>query len=565
MPARPSNPPPRRVPPTRRQIAALLFALICGAGLAARDAITDAQWIGILWLSWVPLLIALWPQTPEIVPPLGRSALRMTMVFLSIFVLFAVQLLRVQVVMSDSFTHRRGVDPVTGDVISNPRLTNLALDTARGTIFDRSGHPLATTTLAEGVARRVYPEPSTGEVTGYFSPLLYGATGLEASWDDELAGRAGGNPLRRLLDDLRGAPPRGLDLSLTLDVALQRQAHAALGDRPGAAVVLDARTGAVLALASSPNFDPNQLVAVSEADDAPARAAWEHLLADPRAPLVQRATSGLYPPGSTFKTVTAAAAIERGIANPDTRYEDAGELTIDGHTLVEANRPNAEQTEWTLREAFAWSLNVVFAQVGLQLGGDHLAKAARGWGWDSAIPFDLPVAASEISATPGFLDNQLAVSETAFGQGELLTTPLQMALIAAGVANNGEIMRPYLVASVTDAEGQVVQQTRPRVWRRGAGPEAATQTAGMMVNAVETGALGTAYVPGYTIGGKTGTAETAGRDSARLVHRLHRQPGRAAALCGRGDRRIGRQRLPGGPADWARPAGGGDGRIIRIG
>lgn len=494
--------------PSRRRIAGALFLLIAGAGLAARDAITDAQWIGLLWLSWVPLLVALWPDLPPTVPLLGRSTLRMTMIFLSVMTLFAVQLLRVQVVMSDSIGHRAGIDPTTGDVISNPILTEAALTTPRGAITDRNGVVLARSAMADGVARRAYPEPATAEVTGYFSPLLYGASGLEASWDDELAGRAGGNAIVRALDDLRGLPPRGNDLHLTLDIDLQRQAHALLAGRTGAVVLLDAQSGAVLALASEPSFDPNALVAVDAADRGPAMAAWSRLTSDPRNPLVQRATSGLFAPGSTFKTVTAAAAIERGIAGPETIYEDDGELTIDGHTLVEANRPNDAVTQWTLQDAFSWSLNVVFAQIGLQLGGDALANAARGWGWESAIPFDLPVASSRVSVTPGFLDDRLAVAETAFGQGELLATPLQMALVAAGVANDGEIMRPYLVASLTSPDGETLEETRPSRWRRSIGPEAARQTRELMITAVENGALGNAFVPGYTIGGKTGTAET---------------------------------------------------------
>jgi peptidoglycan glycosyltransferase len=493
---------------SRRQIAGALFLLIAGAGLAAGDAITDAQWIALLWLSWVPLLVALWPDLPPTVPLLGRSTLRMTMIFLSIMTLFAVQLLRVQVVMSDSISHRAGIDPATGDVISNPILTEAALTTPRGAIVDRNGVVLARSVMSNGVARRSYPEPAAAEVTGYFSPLLYGASGLEASWDDELAGRAGGNAIMRALDDLRGLPPRGNDLHLTLDIGLQRQAHALLAGRTGAVVLLDAQSGAVLALASEPSFDPNALVAVDAADREPAMAAWSRLTSDPRNPLVQRATSGLFAPGSTFKTVTAAAAIERGIAAPETIYEDDGELTIDGHTLVEANRPNDAVTQWTLQDAFSWSLNVVFAQIGLRLGGGALADAARGWGWESAIPFDLPVAPSRVSVTPGFLDGQLAVAETAFGQGELLASPLQMALVAAGVANDGEIMRPYLVASIRRPDGATLDETHSSRWRRGIGPEAARQTRDLMVTAVENGALGNAYVPAYTIGGKTGTAET---------------------------------------------------------
>lgn len=492
----------------RRRLAAALFLLIAGAGLAAQDRITDAQWIALLWLSWVPLLVAVWPELPATVPPLGRSALRMTMVFLSIMALFAVQLLRVQVVMSDTIAHRTGIDPATGDVVSNPLLANAALATPRGTIYDRDGVILAQTVFADGIAHRRYPEPSTAEVTGYFSPLLYGASGLEAARDDQLAGRAGGNPFRDALDTLRGLPTRGNDLRLTLDAGLQRQAHDALGGRVGAAVLLDVETGALLALASSPSFDPNALAAMTPDEREPAQAAWAALTADPSAPLVQRATSGLYPPGSTFKTVTATAAIDTGIADPDTPYEDAGQITIAGHTLIEQNRPNDAQTLWSLTDAFAWSLNVVFAQIGLQLGGETLAEAARGWGWDGEIPFDLPVEPSRVSAAPDFLDDPVALAQTAFGQGELLATPLQMALVAAGVANDGQIMRPYLVAAVSAPDGESARQTRPSPWRRGTDPQSARQTAAMMVYAVANGALGPASLPGYTIGGKTGTAET---------------------------------------------------------
>jgi peptidoglycan glycosyltransferase len=323
-------------------------------------------------------------------------------------------------------------------------------------------------------------------------------------------GDAGGNLFWQALQILRGLPPQGNDLHLTLDATLQQEAHAALGSRPGAVVLLDVQTGAVFALDSNPTFDANALTALTDEDRAAAQAVWNTLTTDPRNPLVQRATSGLYAPGSTFKVVTASAALQRGIATADTIYEDAGSITIDGHTLVEANRPDDSVTEWSLRDAFSWSLNVVFAQVGLQLGGPALADAARTWGWESAIPFDLPSEPSRVSVTPGFLDNELAVAETAFGQGELLVTPLQMALVAAGVANEGEVMRPYLVQSITAPDGETLRTISPETWQRPLDREVAQQTAALMQNAVELGALGGAYVPGYAIGGKTGTAETAG-------------------------------------------------------
>ena len=484
--------------------------MLAGLGLAARDAITDPQWIALLWLSALPLLLALWPRLSPQMPQVNRATLRMVAIFLTIMTLYAVQLLRIQVVMSDEISHRVGVDPETGAVVSNPLLADAALGVPRGSILDRNGVVLAESVPQGGVYVRRYPTPDTADVTGYFSPLLYGATGLEASSDDVLMGAAGGNPFWQALQVLRGLPPQGNDLHLTLDATLQQRAHAALGSRPGAVVLLDVQTGAVLALASNPTFDANALTALTDEDREAAETSWHTLTTDARTPLVQRATSGLYAPGSTFKTVTAATAIQRGIATPDTVYEDAGSITIDGHTLVEANRPDDSETEWSLRDAFSWSLNVVFAQIGLQIGGPALADAARSWGWESAIPFDLPSEPSRVFVTPGFLESDLAVAETAFGQGELLVTPLQMALVAAGVANEGEVMRPYLVQSITAPDGTTLRTVAPQVWRRPIDREVAAQTAALMQNAVELGALGGAYVPGYAIGGKTGTAETAG-------------------------------------------------------
>lgn len=494
----------------RQRVGGALFLLLAGLGLAARDAITDAQWIALLWLSAIPLALALWPTLSPQMPQVNRATLRMVAIFLTVITLCAVQLLRIQVVMSDVISHRVGVDPATGAVVSNPLLADAALRVPRGAILDRHGVVLAASVAQDGVYARRYQTPDTADVTGYFSPLLYGATGLEASWDDVLLGDAGGNPFWQALQTLRGLPPQGNDLHLTLDATLQQQAHAALGSRPGAVVLLDVQTGAVLTLASNPTFDANALTALTDADRAAAQGAWSTLTTDPRTPLVQRATSGLYAPGSTFKTVTAATALQRGLATADTVYEDAGSLTIDGHTLIEANRPDDSITEWSLRDAFSWSLNVVFAQIGLQIGGPALADAARSWGWESVIPFDLPSEPSRVFVTPGFLDTDLAVAETAFGQGELLVTPLQMALVAAGVAHEGEVMRPYLVQRITAPDGETLRTVSPQTWRRPVDREVAQQTAALMQNAVELGALGGAYVPGYAIGGKTGTAETAG-------------------------------------------------------
>jgi peptidoglycan glycosyltransferase len=176
--------------------------------------------------------------------------------------------------------------------------------------------------------------------------------------------------------------------------------------------------------------------------------------------------------------------------------------------IVEQNRPDETQTEWALVEGMAWSLNVVFAQVGLQLGPELMRRYAEAFGFEAAVPFDLPVARSRVSTTPDFLRSAPALADTAFGQGELQATPLQMALVAAAVANGGEVPRPYLVERMTAPRGETVWEAEPGVWRRAVGAEAAAATAGMMVQTVEWGVAQPALIEGATVGGKTGTAET---------------------------------------------------------
>jgi peptidoglycan glycosyltransferase len=274
--------------------------------------------------------------------------------------------------------------------------------------------------------------------------------------------------------------------------------------------VVDPATGAILALASNPAVDPVPLAAVNHAQLEAARNAWEALLDDPDRPLVRRATEGLYPPGSTFKVITAAAGIESGIVEPDTVFEDNGSIEIDGHVIVEANRPDETITQWTLTEGFAYSLNVVFAQVGLQIGRFELEERAEAFGLDGSIPFDEHVSSAQIASNGGFLESQAALADTAFGQGELLVTPLHMAMVASAVANDGELMRPHLVGQLRDQNGETVSTTEPRKLHDAIDQGTANIVQGLMVDAVEWGYAGAAILPGYRVGGKTGTAESGG-------------------------------------------------------
>ena len=491
-----------------RRAAALLCIALIAYGLWARGGISDARWLAILGTSWLLLIVALWPSLPPRLPTFARTTVRTAVLLVSVFVILSVQLVRIQIVLGDVTAERVASDPVTHEVIANPRLQIDDLSIRRGRVFDRNGALLADTVFSGDTARRVYPDPESAYVVGYFSPLLYGKAGLEAVYDKQLAGEEGNNPLLRSLNDLLDRPPEGLDLHLTLDAELQRSAHQLLDGRPGAAVLIDVKTGAILTLASNPHIDPNRLFTAYPAERDDAVAYWNQIVGDPSSPLVLRATNGLFTPGSTFKVVSASAIIDAGFATPDKIYQDNGSLDVGGHVIVEQNRPDDSRDTWTLREGIAWSLNVVFAQVGLQLGKDLLREYAERFGFEHEIPFDLPVAESRLAISPDFLDSLPALADTAFGQGQLQATPLQMALVAAAIAHHGEEMRPYLVERMTAQDGDTVHHTSIESWRHPMSAETADEVASMMVTAVDEGVAQAATVPGYRVGGKTGTAET---------------------------------------------------------
>jgi peptidoglycan glycosyltransferase len=426
----------------------------------------------------------------------------------AVLLILGVQAARYAVFQQRAIAGRVGIDPESEEVVANPRETSNDLLTARGAILAADGTRIAWSELQEGVYTRFYGDAALAPATGFYSPLLYGKSGIEATWDDALTGQGG----RSLMDQLAGglglADAGPLDLALTIQPVLQRQAAQLLDGYIGAAIVIDPATGAVLALASSPAVDPVPLAAVNQTQVESARNAWEALLDDPNRPLVRRATEGLYPPGSTFKVVSASAALQSGVAEPDTIFEDNGSFEIEGHFIKEANRPDDSITSWTLTEGFAYSLNVVFAQVGLQIGKKTLEDRAEAFGIGTAVPFDEPVSAGQIASSDNFLDSKAALADTAFGQGELLVTPMHMAMVVSAVANEGGAMRPYLVHSLSDQNGKIVSTAKPERWHAALDQQTADIMQGLMVDAVEWGYAGAALLPGYRVGGKTGTAES---------------------------------------------------------
>ncbi len=486
-------------------LAGLAAVALIVTGLLMQDRLGSTQWLLVLLCAWILLLIATRIPLPDEMPRFNRSVVRTSVALATVFAILGVQLARIQGSNADAISRRTGVAE-NGEYLGNARLAGDTLSVDRGEIFDRNGTLIAGTERDGDRYLRYYPDLATASVAGYYSPLLYGAGGIEFTWNDELSGQAGNDPVDRFLNSLLHRPQTGADLYLTLDADLQNLAMDLLGGRTGAVVVMDVETGAVRVLASTPIFDPNRLFTAGEGGRVSAQEYWSQLLEDPATPLVSRATLGLFTPGSTFKTVTAAIGIQNGDITPDQVFIDDGSIDIDGRILVENNRPDDSQTEWTVAEGLAWSLNVVFAQIGLEIGAEQLWDGATDMGFETTIPFDLPVSVSQVAHNRDFLDDPNALADTAFGQGELLVTPLLMCMATSTYANNGETMRPYLVERVVSGE-TTTKAIQPQTWRRPISTDTANDVVEMMVGAATYGTVTGAQVTGYTVGGKTGTAE----------------------------------------------------------
>ncbi len=386
----------------------------------------------------------------------------------------------------------------------------------RGTIVDRDGKTLARNEEdANGELYRVYRGPAISQVVGYASGR-YGRAGLELAYDAELSGLAG-DPLADALRKFGTDPydPKRLDLSLSWD--LQRAAVAALGDRRGAVVMIDPRNGEVLALASTPVYDASAI-----ADPATSRATFEALRADDAQPLLPRATLGRYVPGSVFKIVTAIAGLGSGAIEPSTTYAEqpgaeADGLLVEGFRVQDGHHLATGSRRLDLIGATEASCNIWYALTGLQTGGDALTTYAERLGFGASIPFDLPTAVSQVTnasgGRPGGFTDDVELANAAYGQAETFVTPLQMALVAATVANGGELMRPRLVTTLTGRNG--TRTFGPETLRRVIDPTDAAAINEAMVAAVE-GTLGRQFttgakISGVTTAGKSGTAELGGR------------------------------------------------------
>ena len=383
----------------------------------------------------------------------------------------------------------------------NQRQDAFANRVVRGKITDQKGNVLAETQVAEdGTETRYYPYGSLfSHVVGYNDPEL-GKTGLESIENFELL-TSNAFFVEKIQNEFNGTKNQGDTVVTTLDADLQQAASNALGDYKGAVVVMEADTGKILAMVSKPDYDPNEI-----------KANWQTLNTDEvNSPLLNRATSGTYAPGSVFKIVTALAYIRQNSDYNSYSYECSGSITRDGTTIPCAGG-NVHGYE-DLRSSFANSCNSSFVNLGLQLDIGGFRDTAE----DLLFNSDLP---SVLNYTKGSfaLDEESPVSEimmTAMGQGKTTTSPYHMALITQAVANGGTLMEPYLVDSVTNYTGTEVRRNVPKSYGRLMSSDEASQLKDYMTAVVNEGTGSVLAGRSYTVAGKTGTAEYSTNDSDR--------------------------------------------------
>ncbi len=354
----------------------------------------------------------------------------------------------------------------------------------RGSIYDRDGEVLAETIIDGDSRTRSYPKGHLySHIIGYYS-RVYGKSQLEMKYDKQLLGHG---DINITFNELRS----GYDLNLTIDNDLQEYAYKQLDGRRGAIVAIEPETGKILAMVSYPDFDPST--------DA-IEKNWKDIVEREDSPLLARATGGLYPPGSTYKIVTAATAYNAGYS--DKTFEDNGVFKQGG--LKVSNYGGESYGTINVRKAFEVSSNFAFCTLGYELGAQNVKDAAEAFGVNKDIDTDIPVSKSRIDYKKMTNEDAALVS---IGQGQLLMTPLHVAMLGAAVANNGKMMKPYLVNTITTSSGLTLSTTKPTVFCQPMSAECASYMNGLMIDVVKEGTGRSAAISGITVAGKTGTAE----------------------------------------------------------
>ncbi|WP_166346382.1 peptidoglycan D,D-transpeptidase FtsI family protein [Phytoactinopolyspora limicola] len=400
----------------------------------------------------------------------------------------------------------------------NRRVTIAEYARERGPILLADDTPVAVSREVDGdfKFRREYPEGALyAPLTGHYS-YLYHRSAIERAQNDILSGEDDRLFVRRLIDLVTGEEPKGGAVKLTINPAAQQAAWDTLGNNKGAVVALDVRTGAILAMVTKPSYDPNPLASHSIREQ---REAWieihgdpeNDIPADPDKPADNRAIAETLPPGSVFKLVTAAAALESGEYEPDSVVFGGAEypLPLTNRTLPnQSGQACGSNDETTITNALRMSCNTAFADIGAELGDDALRDQAERFGFNSR-----PLTKDDMNAaTSRFPDDPDAPQTvlSAIGQFDVTATPLQIAMVSAAIANGGVLMDPYVVQELRAPDlVSTIQQTEPEELSRAISPDTARRLTEMMVDVVENGTGANAQIPNIQVAGKTGTAQSA--------------------------------------------------------
>lgn len=362
----------------------------------------------------------------------------------------------------------------------------------RGTIYDRDGEVLAYSKIDEGVQKRYYPHIELySHVIGY-SSKTYGKSFIEKNYNSYLLGDDNLNAVFNIKNLLSGEMTDGYDLHLTIDHDTQKRAGELMNSYRGALVALNPQTGEIIAMVSKPDFNPNETYLTR---------SWSELNANENSPFLNRATMGLYPPGSTFKTVTTALMYEQGLTD-EVVDDSEGTVTIDGHTI--SNTKGNIYGETDIDTAFTRSSNVYFATMGTAMTSDSFIDISKKLMCNKKLDINFPYTISKFQ-TSAMGDADRAT--TAIGQGKTLVSPLHLAMITGMFANNGVMMKPYIVSSVKTPGGTTIMSTSANVLNTAISDTAANFVKELMVDTVDHGTGTNAQISGISVGGKTGTAE----------------------------------------------------------
>ncbi|MDQ1172292.1 peptidoglycan glycosyltransferase [Microbacterium testaceum] len=425
---------------------------------------------------------------------------RLSIVMLAMFLALFASTSIIQVVQANALTNTSG----------NTRALYDSYEVQRGSIV-ASGAAIASSVPSDDVYswQREYPDAAMwAPVTGYVNPVLDARTGLEEAENSVLSGQDSNQFFSRIDRAITGKAPRGSNVEVSVDATVQKAAWDAMGDLQGAVVAIEPSTGRILAMVSKPSFDTNTLA--SHNTDA-VNAAYDQLVADPSKPLDNRAIAGdLNPPGSTFKLVVASAALASGKYTPDSAFPNVAAYTLPDSTNVVSNAGGGacgEGDTVTIATALRLSCNIPMAELAVELGADAIRAEAEKYGFNSTFSMPLESTASTYPSNP----NAPQTALSGFGQGDVRATPLQMAMVSAGIANGGVVMNPRMIDRVINTDLSVSDQGSDSEFGRALEPDINAQMVSMMTANVQDGAASNARIDGVQVAGKTGTAENDSR------------------------------------------------------